>query len=74
MDQEERNSDLQKGKKKVEQECDTLRKNIQDLELSIKKQEAEKQAKDQQIRSLQDEMTQQDEAKKNFFDDWMKID
>ena len=40
---------------------ESLKKQIQDLELSLRKAESEKQSKDHQIRSLQDEMAQQDE-------------
>ncbi len=61
-DQDDRNVELQKAKKKVEGECDALKKTIQDLEMSLRKAESEKQSKDQQNRSLQDEMAQQDEV------------
>lgn len=40
---------------------ESLKKQIQDLEMSLRKAESEKQSKDHQIRSLQDEMSQQDE-------------
>lgn len=59
--QEDRNSDLQRSKKKLEIDLDGLNKKIQDLELSLKKSESEKITKDNQIRSLQEEMTNQDE-------------
>lgn len=52
---------MQKAKKKVEQDCENLNRKIQDLELALKKAETEKQSKDNQIRSLQDEMTHQDD-------------
>lgn len=57
---EDRNSDLQRVKKKGEQEIDNLKKNVQDMELSLRKAESEKQAREHNIRSLQDEMAQQD--------------
>ncbi|KAK6019874.1 myosin head [Ostertagia ostertagi] len=53
---------LQKEKKQVEAECAELKKQCQDIDLSLRKSEAEKLAKEHQIRSLQDEMRQQDEA------------
>lgn len=55
-DQEDRNSDLTRSKKKLETELESLKKQIQDLELSLRKADSEKQSKDHQIRSLQDEM------------------
>uniref|UniRef100_A0A914UJZ5 Myosin heavy chain n=1 Tax=Plectus sambesii TaxID=2011161 RepID=A0A914UJZ5_9BILA len=61
-EQEEKNNALTKMKKKVEQDNDSLKKNVNDLETTVKKQEAEKQSKDHQIRSLQDEMAAQDEV------------
>lgn len=60
-DQESRNSELTKAKKKIEGELDGLKKNIQDLEMSLRKADSEKTSKDNQVRSLQDEMRQQDE-------------
>ncbi|KAK6023659.1 hypothetical protein OSTOST_10546 [Ostertagia ostertagi] len=60
-DQEDRNAALSKAKKKVEQDNDLLKKTVSDLETTIKKQEGEKQSKDHQIRSLQDEIASQDE-------------
>ncbi|KAI6228188.1 Myosin head [Aphelenchoides besseyi] len=64
---EDRNADLQRGKKKLEGDLESLKKQIQDLEMSLRKSESEKQSKDHQIRSLQDEMQQLDEnlAKSN---------
>lgn len=58
-DQEDRNSDLQKAKKKMESDCENFKKQIQDLEMALRKSESEKQSRDHQIRSLQDEMQQQ---------------
>ncbi len=40
---------------------DSLKKAIQDLELSLRKAESEKNSKDHQIKSLQEEMGNQDE-------------
>lgn len=51
-----------KAKKKLETDCEHMKKTIQDLEMNVRRQESEKQAKDNQIRSLQDEMAQQDEV------------
>lgn len=62
-DQEERTSDVTKAKKKVEHECESLKKNVSELEATTRKLESEKNTKDQHIRSLQDEMVQQDEVK-----------
>ncbi|CAI4222378.1 unnamed protein product [Auanema sp. JU1783] len=53
--------ELTKEKKRVEQECAELKKTCQDIDLSLRKVEAEKMAKEHQIRALQDEMRQQDE-------------
>lgn len=53
---------MQKNRKKNEQEIETLKKNCQDLELSLRKAEAEKQAREHNIHSLQDEMSNQDES------------
>uniref|UniRef100_A0A914WZ91 Myosin heavy chain n=1 Tax=Plectus sambesii TaxID=2011161 RepID=A0A914WZ91_9BILA len=61
-EQEERGGDLQKMKKKLESDCDTLKKNLQDMELSLRKSDSEKGNKDVQIRSLQEDMTRQDES------------
>lgn len=59
---EDRNTDLQRIRKKGEQEIESLKKNNQDLELSLRKAESEKQAREHNIRSLQDEMANQDES------------
>ncbi|VDL84031.1 unnamed protein product [Nippostrongylus brasiliensis] len=60
-DQEDRNATLAKAKKKVEQDNEALKKTVSELETTIKKQEGEKQSKDHQIRSLQDEIASQDD-------------
>lgn len=39
-----------------------MKKNVQDLEMTIKKQEAERQSKEHQVRSLQEEIQAQDDA------------
>ncbi|KAK6025120.1 myosin head [Ostertagia ostertagi] len=59
-DMEDRNSDLTRLKKKMEQEIAEHKKHAQDLELSLKK--SRKREADHNIRSLQDEMANQDEA------------
>jgi hypothetical protein len=50
---EEMSADFAKAKKKMDQECDVLRKGVQDVEMSIRKVESEKAGKDHQIRALQ---------------------
>ncbi|EPB73264.1 myosin head [Ancylostoma ceylanicum] len=71
QDAEERNQklaalkadlDKQLAEVQYEQEIAEHKKHAQDLELSLKKAESEKQARDHNIRSLQDEMANQDEA------------
>lgn len=52
-EQEDKNAELTKVRKKIEQEVEALKKQIQDLELTVRKQESEKQSKDNQIKSLQ---------------------
>lgn len=52
-EQEDRYDALLKAKKKAESDNEVLKKNIGELENTIRKQESEKQAKDHQIRSLQ---------------------
>ena len=44
---------------RVENECSEIKKTAQELDLTLKKAEAEKAAKDNQIRSLQEEMKAQ---------------
>lgn len=48
-DMEDRNSDLQRAKKKAEQDIEGLKKNSQDLELSLRKAESEKQARGNKV-------------------------
>ncbi|CAJ0963541.1 unnamed protein product, partial [Mesorhabditis belari] len=61
-EQEDRNSDVQRARKKVESELENLRRQMADLEATLGRVEEEKQAKEAQIRTLQDEMANQDEA------------
>merc|ERR1719285_846331 len=53
--------DVESTKKKLAQESGELKKDIEDLERSLAKAEQEKNAKEHQIKTLQDEMAQQDE-------------
>jgi hypothetical protein len=50
---EEMSRDSGKAKKKAEQELDSLKKSVQDYEMSLRKVESEKQSKDHAIRALQ---------------------
>lgn len=52
-DLEDKNETLQRIKKKLESDNESLKKSIADMELIIRKQEAEKQTKDHQLRSFQ---------------------
>uniref|UniRef100_A0A0N5AQ97 Myosin head n=1 Tax=Syphacia muris TaxID=451379 RepID=A0A0N5AQ97_9BILA len=60
-DQEDKNASLQKVRRKLESDNDVLKKTVSELETTIKKQESEKASKDNQIRTLQDEIASQDE-------------
>jgi predicted nucleic acid-binding Zn-ribbon protein len=40
-------------KKAAEKQCDELKRNVADLEMSIRKAEAEKQSKDHNLRAMQ---------------------
>ncbi len=51
-EQEDRNADVSRAKKKVEADVENLKKNVQDLELGLRKADAEKQSKDHQIRQV----------------------
>src|SRR5689334_13932590 len=53
QEQEDKINDTHRAKRQVEQECGSLKRNVSDLEMSVRKAESEKQAKDHQIRSLQ---------------------
>ncbi|XP_042890589.1 myosin heavy chain, muscle-like isoform X31 [Penaeus japonicus] len=59
--EEEARNQLFQGKKKIEQEISGLKKDIEDLELSVQKAEQDKATKDHQIRNLNDEIAHQDE-------------
>ncbi|GMT32623.1 hypothetical protein PFISCL1PPCAC_23920, partial [Pristionchus fissidentatus] len=53
--------DIIGSKKRVEAECAEIKKTAQELDLTLKKAEAEKAAKENQIRSLTEEMKSQDD-------------
>ncbi|XP_071547333.1 myosin heavy chain, muscle-like isoform X21 [Panulirus ornatus] len=59
--EEEARNQLFQGKKKIEQELSGLKKDIEDLELTVQKAEQDKATKDHQIRNLNDEIAHQDE-------------
>ncbi|XP_069185677.1 myosin heavy chain, muscle isoform X31 [Procambarus clarkii] len=59
--EEEARNQLFQSKKKIEQELSGLKKDIEDLELSVQKAEQDKATKDHQIRNLNDEIAHQDE-------------
>merc|ERR1719228_420357 len=59
--EEEARNALFQNKKKLEQEINGLKKDIEDLDLTIQKGEQDKATKDHQIRNLNDEIAHQDE-------------
>ena len=59
--EEEARNALNQAKKKLEQELNGQKKDIEDLELTIQKGEQDKATKDHQIRNLNDEIAHQDE-------------
>jgi len=61
QNEEEARNQLFQSKRKVEQELGTLKKDIEDLELSVQKGDQDKATKDHQIRNLNDEIAHQDE-------------
>ena len=61
MDEEDANANMAAATKKLNAEGEELKKDIEDLERSLAKAEQEKNTKETQIKSLQDEMAQQDE-------------
>jgi chromosome segregation ATPase len=61
-DEEATGQELNKKKKKREQEIDGMKKDIDDIRLSLQKFENECKPRDNQIHMLQDEMAQQDES------------
>uniref|UniRef100_A0A0K0FNS7 Myosin-2 (inferred by orthology to a C. elegans protein) n=1 Tax=Strongyloides venezuelensis TaxID=75913 RepID=A0A0K0FNS7_STRVS len=58
--EEDRYCEVLKQKKLLEGDVDSIKRSIQDMELTLKKSEAEKTNRDNQIRSLQEELNQQD--------------
>ncbi|XP_063608871.1 myosin heavy chain, muscle-like [Penaeus indicus] len=61
QNEEESRNQLFQTKKKLEQEINGFKKDIEDLELTIQKSEQDKATKDHQIRNLNDEIAHQDE-------------
>ncbi|KAJ8318328.1 hypothetical protein KUTeg_003419 [Tegillarca granosa] len=61
LDEEDAAAELEELKKKLGAENDDLKKDIEDLENSLAKSEQEKATRDNQIKTLQDEMASQDE-------------
>ncbi|UYV66622.1 unc-54 [Cordylochernes scorpioides] len=59
--EEDAHGQLSQNKRKLESEVSTLKKDIEDLELTLQKAEQDKQTKDHQIRNLNDEIAHQDE-------------
>ncbi|XP_071512368.1 myosin heavy chain, muscle-like [Panulirus ornatus] len=59
--EEEAHSQLSQGKKKCEQEFESLKKDMEDLDLGIQKAEQDKSSKDQQIHNLKEEIAHQEE-------------
>ena len=53
---------LDAAKKKAEENIKKLKGDVENLELSLNKAETEKQTKDNQIKTLNEEMARQDEA------------
>lgn len=59
--EEDNRNQVFQQKKKLEQESAGLKKDIEDLELSLQKSDQDKASKDHQIRNLNDEIAHQDE-------------
>ena len=53
---------LESSKRKAEEKINGLKQDVENLELALNKAETEKQTKDNQIRTLNEEMARQDEA------------
>ncbi len=53
---------LAAGKRKLEDKCDNLKKDIDTLEGTLRKAEEDKKAKDGTIKQLNDELARQDEV------------
>ena len=60
-EEEEAREALMQAKKKMEQEMNHVKKELEDLELTIQKAEQDRATKDHQIRNLQDEIAHQQE-------------
>uniref|UniRef100_A0A915EFF8 Myosin motor domain-containing protein n=1 Tax=Ditylenchus dipsaci TaxID=166011 RepID=A0A915EFF8_9BILA len=58
--EEHRATEMLKSKKRAEEECNSLKKNISELDLTLRKFEAEKQSKENQIRNLTEEQQKQE--------------
>merc|ERR1712212_153327 len=61
QEEEEARNKLFQNKKKSDQEVVGLKKDIEDIELQLQKSETDKNTKEQQIRTLTDEISHQDE-------------
>jgi len=59
--EEDARNKLFQGKKKIDQEVGSLKKDCEDMELSMQKLEGERATKDHQLRTLNDEISHQDE-------------
>ncbi|KHN83384.1 Myosin-4 [Toxocara canis] len=59
--EQQRTADESQAVKKIEELMETIKRNVQDVELGKRKSEAEKAAKENQIRSLTEEVAQQEE-------------
>merc|ERR1719494_1723586 len=59
--EEEARASLSGGKKKADHEIASFKKDIEDMELSVQKSDAEIASKDHQIRTINDEIAHQDE-------------
>ncbi|KAF7640555.1 hypothetical protein LDENG_00036280, partial [Lucifuga dentata] len=56
------NAELTAKKRKLEDECSELKKDIDDLELTLAKVEKEKHATENKVKNLTEEMASQDES------------
>ncbi|XP_067145161.1 myosin heavy chain, muscle-like isoform X10 [Centruroides vittatus] len=64
--EEDAHTQLTQTRKKLESEVSSLKKDVEDLELTIQKAEQDKASKDHQIRNLNDEIAHQDELINKF--------
>ena len=60
-EEEEAREGLNQAKRKLEQELNRIKKDLEDYELTMQKAEQDKATKDHQIRNLQDEVAHQQE-------------